>query len=181
MSLVNTTISFETPDSNNCKTMVIVDTSYYAEGMTITGNILQVELPDRNKIIELNYVREGVTILNSNSLQYTNVSDSEYLTVLPDGAYTIKMSICPYNQYWEEKIIYRTCNLECKFAQALLKLEINTCTECYSDRKIQKMMLISMYIKAIQANVVDRNIEKANALYTKANSFLDDIINCDCD
>lgn len=181
MALVNTSLSFEILDTFSCKTMAIADTSFYAEGMTITGNVLQVELPDREQVIELNYVEGGVTILNSNSLKYTKVTEYDDLIDLPDGFYTAKISVCPYNQYKFERSWYRTCQLECKLGQAILKMGINSCGNCFSNVKMQQLQLADFYIKAIHANVVDANVNAANTLYTKANTIIDDILNCDCD
>ena len=103
----NTHIDFNIFDTYDCKTLGLVDISYYNPEMTISGMTLQVIVPGMDNIMELNYNKGGVTVLNSNNLGITKVWDFDDLVELPDGAYTIKMSICPYDQYWAEKTVER--------------------------------------------------------------------------
>lgn len=178
--LHNTRLSLIEFDTNDCHTLGIIDSSYYNPSMTITGQTLQVIVPGYNKPVELSYTQSGVTILNSNNLGVTNVVDEDDYQQLPDGAYTIKITICPYDQFWAEKTFYRTCQLECKYSKAILSLDMNSCTDCFDVSKSENLDTIRRYIQGVKANANDCNIKKATELYNVANSMLDNILNCDC-
>jgi len=176
MSLINTKLSFDILNSYSTKTLVLLDTSFYSPNMTITGNTLQVQLPDRSQIQELSYTQNGVTVLNSNNLGITSGDIGE----LPDGVYTAKISICPYDLYWFEKTWYRTDKLECLYYQALLKLDINSCSDCFSPENLGMLATAKVYIEGVKANMYNNNIAKATELYKVASRILDEVINCDC-
>lgn len=179
--LHNTYINFNVIDTFNCKTMGIVDTSYYNPSMTVTGYTLQVLVPGYDDAVELSYYPSAVTILNSNLLGITKVYDYDDMLDLPDGVYTIKLSICPYDQFWKETSFYRTCKLECKYSQALLSLDFSNCTDCFSTSKVNKLKEAKIFIEGVKANMTDCNFKKATELYQKADSILDNILNCDCE
>src|SRR6187399_3365833 len=116
--LIYTKLSFTELPTNDCRTLAFADTSIY--GSEAEGATLQVQLPDKESIIELTYKAGGVTILNSNTLKYSKVRSQNELLDLPDGVYTLKISVCPYDMYWYEKDLYRICKLQCKYNKALL-------------------------------------------------------------
>ena len=174
----NTRLSFLEVPTHSSKTIALVDSSIYNPLATITGNVLQVLLPDRPTPIELPFNKGAVTILNSSNLGISN-SITE-LVDLPDGAYTAKISICPYDQFWYESTWYRTSKLECKYFNAILKLDLSECQECYSPEKDNEIWTCKRFIEGIHANMQQGNIRKATQLYNVANYILDDILNCNC-
>ena len=176
----NSHLSFLELPTHNLKTIALADTSYYNPNSIITGNILQIRLPDRDKVIELPYNSNGVTILNSNSLGITNIVDEQFLIDLPDGAYTAKISICPYDQFWFESTWYRIDQLQCKYYNAILKLDLSQCQECFSPEVDNEIWTAKRFIDGIKANVEQGNINQASKLYNVANYILDDILNCTC-
>jgi hypothetical protein len=180
MALTTTYIDFTILDTYNNKTMGIADISYYSSAMISTGYTLQILVPGYEDPAELNYYPNGVTILNSNLLNITRVADQADLLDLPDGVYTIKMSICPFDNFWKERTFYRTSRLECKYSQALLTLDFSQCTDCFSTTKVQNLSLAKIYIEGVHANMVDCNLKKATELYQKANAILDNLLNCNC-
>jgi hypothetical protein len=176
--LSNTTLSFDIVDTKNCKTLAILDSSYYNPLTTVSGALLQIKVPGYLKIVELTYNRSAITLLNSNNLNVTNVDDVQYLQDLPDGAYTIKISVCPYESNWYEQVEYRTCKIECKYNKAILYLDLNACSSCYSKELSEELATIRVYIEGVKANAYNNDIRKANELYNYANKELDKIINC---
>jgi len=179
MSLHTTILNFDVLPTSNCGAMAIVDERSYAsdaEGMT-----LQIQLPDRENIIETVYQTRGVTVLNSNSLKYTKVREANQLQDLPDGWYTIKMSICPYDQFWVEKDYYRVCKLQCKWYQALLKLDLNKCDNCYANAYSEKLRQAWFYLQGITANAENNDLQACQDLYKVTNNILDNLLYCtDC-
>ena len=148
--------------------------------MTNTGGVLQVRLPDREQIIELPFNQGGVTILNSSNLGITNVVQEDFLTDLPDGAYTAKISVCPYDQFWYEATWYRIDKLQCKYYNAILKLDLSQCQSCYSPETDNEIWTAKRFIEGIQANVDQGNIRQATKLYNVASYILEDILRCSC-
>ena len=178
--LHNTHLSFLELPTHSKKTIAIVDTSYYNPSSTISGNVLQIILPDRPNVIELPFNTSGVTILNSNNLGITSFVDEQFLTDLPDGAYTAKISICPYDQFWFESTWYRIEKLKCKYYQALLKLDLSECQSCFSPEKDNELQTCWRYIQGIEANMNQGNIRQCSKFYNVATYILDDILNCSC-
>ncbi len=177
---VSTKLSFDILNTSSCKTMALFDTSIYSNNQTIANATLQVISPFDDEPVELDYYKNAITVLNSNTLKITNVNDLEYLSELPDGLYTAKISICPEDVYWFEKTWYRTCLLECKYDKAFLKLNVQSCEICYSPDKLQKLERARIYIHGTKVNAKNCNNKEAKKLYTAANKLLDGILECDC-
>jgi hypothetical protein len=169
---------FEILPTLNCKTLALADMSTYAGD--VEGATLQVQLPDRETVKELLYKPNSITILNSNSLGYSNVTDLNDLEDLPDGVYTIKISVCPYEINWFERDIYRICKLECKYYKALLTLDMSKCESCFSKQKMDKLNNARVYMEGVIANTNNGDINKASELYEVADKILDNLIECDC-
>lgn len=179
--LHNTYIDFSFVDTHTCKTIGILDISYYNPSQVISEPTLQVLVPGYTEPVELTYYVGGTTILNSSNLGIKNVLYEEDYIDLPDGAYTVKLSICPHTQFYKERTFYRICKLECLYFTALLKLDFSACTSCFSPDKLDKLKLAKVYMEGIIANTNDCNIKKANELYQTASKILNNLINCDCD
>lgn len=169
---------FEILPTHNCNIMAVGDFSSYAADAS--GATMQVMLPDREEVIELLYNKGAITLLNSNSLKYTNVTDLDDLIALPDGAYTIKISVCPYEINWFERDVYRICKLECKYYKALLTLDLSKCDSCFNKNKMEKLNTAKVYMDGVIANAENGDINKATELYNVADKILTDLIECDC-
>lgn len=179
MSLKTNQLYFTVLPGYDCKLLPIADLSIYADDAE--GAVLQIQLPDRENIVETVYTRNSVSVLNSNSLKYTKVPDLGDLLPLPDGWYTIKMSVCPYEQFWFEKDYYRICQLQCKYNQTLLKLDLNKCEKCYGLDYSDKLRQVWFYIQGIVANTENNDVKSASELYKTANNILDNLLFCqDC-
>jgi len=90
--LKSTRLSFNILDSDSCKELSLYDTSYYSTSQTVSNATLQIISPFDDTPVELDYYKNAITVLNSNSLKITNVNDFDYLVDLPDGLYTAKIS-----------------------------------------------------------------------------------------
>lgn len=176
----STKISFDIYNTSDCKTLGVLDTSFYQSTQPISNATLQIISPFDNEPVELNYYKNALTVLNSNNLGITNVNDLDYLQELPDGLYTAKMSICPEEIYWFEKSWYRTCLLECKYDKAFLKLNVNSCEACYNPEKIKALDRAELYMNACVMQAKNCNIKEATKLYNASNKILDSILNCSC-
>ena len=176
----NTFLDFEVLPTYNCATLAIADTSYYNPNMVISGGVLQVLVPGYITPVDLAYTQGTVNIFNSNTLGITNVLNSTDLVPIPDGAYTIKMSICPSDFYWTERTFYRTCQIECKYDEAILLLDLNNCSTCYNKDLWQQIQRARTFIEGCKSNANSCNIRNATECYNVANKILDTIIECKC-
>lgn len=176
----NTQLSFDIFDTNSCGTLGIFDTSYYNSLQNISNPTLQIISPYDSTPVELNYYKNAITILNSNTLNITNYADSRNLIDIPDGLYTAKMSICPEEYYWFEKSWYRTCLLDCKYDKAFIKLNVQSCDVCFSPEKLQKLERARIYIHGVKVNANQANYKEADKLYKAANKILENLLDCDC-
>ena len=179
--MINSTkLSFTVIDTHSLKTLGIADTSMYSSAQGFNGATLQVITPfNPNKIVELNYFQNGVTILNSNTLQITNVNRLEDLADLPDGIYTAKISICPYEQFWFEDTWFRIDALQCQYNQALLKLNVVNCENCYNPEKLKILNRVRLYIESIKANTQIDNYKEAQKLYSASKKLLEKLLYCE--
>lgn len=175
-----TRLSFDIFETNSCKSLGFLDTSFYSSNQVVSNATLQVITPFDDTPVELDYYKNAVTILNSNSLKITNVNDHDNLVNLPDGMYTAKVSICPEDQFWFEKSWYRTCLLECKYDKAFLKLNVQSCEACFSPDKLQKLERARIYIYGVKTNAQNCNIKEAGKLYAAADKILTSLLECDC-
>ncbi len=175
----STVLDFSFQNTNTCNTLGIMDISYYNPAQSIIEPTLQVLVPGYSTPVELTYYKGGITILNSSNLNIKKALDPNDYIELPDGPYTVKISICPHDQFYKERTYYRMCKLECLYFQALLKIDFSQCSTCYSPDKLEKLKLASLYMEGILANTNNCNLKKANELYSKASKILDKLINCD--
>lgn len=175
-----TKLGFEVLEMNNCKLLGILDTSVYNNMNPPSNATIQIVTPFDSTPVETDYYKNALTVFNSNTLKITNVNDTEYLTDLPDGIYTAKVSVCPEDQYWYEDTWFRTCLIECKFDKAFLKLNVQTCETCFSPEKIKTLTRVKVYIMGVKANVKNCNMKEAQKLYSAANKLLDKLLECSC-
>lgn len=173
-------LKFEIISSGDCNSIFFADVSYYNPSQTITNLVLQIISPFNPNPQEVKFYPSGVTIINSNLLGITNSWDGSGLQVLPDGIYTGKISMCPENQFYYEYTWFRTCQLECRYNQALLKLDISQCDECFDPKKLDQLKRANIYIQGVKANMEVSNIKQAKALYKAADKIIDNIIHCEC-
>lgn len=178
MAFAKTELSFDVLNTNNIKTIALNDTSIYKSGDS--GFTLLVAIPGYlpEDAVELSYYKNGVITLNSNSLKLSNVTSPSLYLELPDGLWTAKISVCPYETNWYEKSWYRTAVLECKYYKAFLQLELNICTSCYNKNKKEKLDLVWTYIQGVHSNANDGNYRKASELYSTALDLVEKLLDC---
>lgn len=178
--MTKTKLKFIRLETNSCKTLAIMDISVYQSLQSVSNASLQVITPFDDEPVELDYYKNAVTVLNSNTLGITNVNDLDYLVDLPDGLYTAKISICPEDIYWYEESWYRTCLLQCKYDKAFLKLNVSSCEVCYNPEKIKALERAELYMNSCIAQAKNCNIKEASKLYKASDKILESILNCDC-
>ena len=94
--------------------------------------------------------------------------------------YTAKISICPEDQYWFEKTWFRTCLLDCKYDKAFLKLNVQSCSQCYSPEALAKLERARIYSYGVKVNAKNQNFKEAQKLYSASSKILENLLSCDC-
>jgi hypothetical protein len=163
----------------NLETLAILDASTYPSSPPVQAPTIQIDVPGFG-LVSLPFVPNEYNIFTSSSLGITAVGDS--LVPLPDGIYYIKYSVAPAYANYVEKNIMRVDQLQEKFDNAFMKLDMMEC-----DRAIKtqaKVDLNSIYY-FIQGSIAAANncaVDTAHKLYNQANRMLTNFnkSNCGC-
>jgi hypothetical protein len=132
-------LNVEPLETCDCKTLAILDTSYYP--VTPTNPTLVIEVPGFTPI-QFNFVTGQVNTYNSYSLGLSSPSTIENLMDLPDGLYTLTYSVDPNDMLFQTKSYMRTCQIEYKFAQKFART-VNYCeTDSSFMRKLQQIEVL---------------------------------------
>ena len=173
---MNLQLNVEPLETCDCKTIAILDTSYYP--VAPLNPTLTIEMPGFVPI-QFSFVTGQVNTYNSYSLGLSSSNTIENLMDLPDGLYTLTYSIDPNDMLFQTKSYMRTCQIEYKFAQKFAR----TVNYCETDsRYMRKLQQIEVLIEGAKANARVCNPTKPVELYRKANELLDrlDTNCCNC-
>lgn len=171
-----TTLGFTVLDTDSCKTFMLADVSHYVS--QVVNPKFEIITPYSEDSVELFYNVGGLTRFNSSNLGITKIGED--LQSLPDGLYTVKMSIGSTCNDWVKKQFFRVCQLECKYHKAVLKLGLSECKNCYDSDLKQKIYDSWLYIEGIKAATVNSDVNKAQAFYKRVNAMLDKVLDNDC-
>jgi len=162
------------------KTMSIADISIYPSGLNINNATLEITSPGLRKVA-ISFIPKSVNTINSNTIQLTCVDSYSELASLPDGIYTLKYSIAPNQTYFIEKNFIRVDQLECKYANALLYLDLDESDfkEKHSI-KLKKLKPVRILIDGSIAAMNECDGPLAIKLYQKANELVEDLLNGEC-
>lgn len=170
-----TKLEFSILDSKDCKSIWFADTSVYQT--TPDNTIICVTTPFSEDKTQLFYTAGGFMRLNSSNL---GITPQGKLDNLPDGLYKIRMSVDPNETLWYEKLWFRTCMLECKFAKAVMKLGLAECKDCYDKDLREKIDKSWLYIMGIKGATGSMDLNKAQSLYKTIDGLLNKIVGEDC-
>lgn len=163
----------------NTKTLGIADTSTYPDEFEIQSPTMTITIPGFGKV-SIPFVPNDFNVFNSASLELTEAGED--LIPIPDGLYTLTYSIDPSNTNYVTKNIMRVEQLQEKFDEAFMTLDMMEC-----DQQIKKQAtveLMSIYT-AIQTSIAAANncaVDLANKQYLLASKRLDNFVkrNCGC-
>jgi hypothetical protein len=145
---------------------------------------LVVITDDPSAIKQRDFVRtfnvNDFNIFNSASLGLSTVGDP--LIALPDGIYTLTYSVAPAYLNYVTKTIIRVDQLQEKFDNAFMKLDM---MECDLAIKTQAKVDLNSVYYMIQGSIAAANncaVDTSNKLYVQANKMLNNFIktNCGC-
>ena len=156
----------------SAKTIAISDTSTYEnDPPTVNSPTLEVSIPGFDTT-SFAFVPEEVNVLNSTILGITAAGDPT--TNLPDGIYVFRYSVTPASVNFVEKTILRVEQLQEKFDNAFIQLDMMQCDR--GIKKQQKITLDTIYYFIQGAIAAANNCATTEAvrLYQKADKLLYD-------
>jgi hypothetical protein len=171
-----TVIDFVILDLHDPNLLGIADKSYYPNPSSVVSPTVEITPPSFPKAT-LTYVIKTLNTYNSNDLKLTCTTDDSQLGNLPDGMYTIKMSVSPEYSYSKTKSFLRTTNIRRKCGIAVMKTDITCCSDDIKKQHLQYLDEINYYIECAIAAGNDCNGTVAMGLYQEANRMLDIFIN----
>jgi hypothetical protein len=177
MAISNTSpiINFLVPDIHDQSHIGIADASYYPTGYVITTPTVEITPPSFPKV-SLIYTPSQLSLFNSNDLGLSCTTDPTQLTILPDGIWTVRMSISPNTTFSILKSYMRTTNIRRQFGLAVMKTDVACCGGDINHQQKAYLDEIEYYIECATAAGNDCNSLVAMSLLQQANKMLRDFI-----
>jgi hypothetical protein len=164
----------------NTLTLGVADASTYdTDPPVVTSPTLEVTMPGFAPVFVPFNVND-FNILNSASLGLSVVGAP--LIPLPDGIYTLTYSVAPAYLNYVTKTIIRVDQLQEKFDNAFMKLDMMECDLAIKTQSKVTLTSISFMISGSIAAANNCAIDTANKLYMQADRMLNNFIrnNCGC-
>ena len=161
----------------NTLTLGIADASTYPSSPAVQSPTLVVGIPGFDNV-SIPFNINDFNILNSASLGLSQVGDN--LIPLPDGVYTLNYSVAPSYANYVNKTIIRTEQLQEKFDNAFMQLDMMECD--LAIRKQDKVDLSTIYF-LIQGSIAAANncaVDTSNKLYNQASKMLNNFMKNGC-
>lgn len=165
-------LDFEIIPTGNPKTLVFLDSSdYFREP---EKPLLEITLPGYSKYFLLNIVARKLNTFNSNTIGLTELLNDDCLVDLPDGIYTYKYKICPYDETYKIKKFFRTTLIEKELDD--LYLQIENPENLTPDERIFEYKLVEIHSGIAGAQgVVEKDEKKANSFYKVAQKLINEL------
>lgn len=168
-------LDFEILDTGNPYTVVFMDSSqYYTEP---ERPLLEVTLPGYSKYFLLNVAARQVNTFNSNTIGLTEIFNSFNLVSLPDGVWTFKFKVCPYDKVYIQKYHLRTVDLENKLCKIYDQISMSDCDVARDEKLNNTLVEIFLATAAGKAHAKEGNARRASELYQLANESVNRLLN----
>lgn len=166
----------------NPKLLIIKDASYYNPDIVVTNAKLDLQYPNSSNYVNIPVGKNFSYVINSNTIGLTNVINSNGLSDLPEGIWTIKYSICPNDELYVEYTFLRNIKQLIKYYNLFCKIEIDKCNRKQYLEDLKKIREIKDIIDASQYLADDcGKYEKSIELYDEAEKMLNEFTNdCQC-
>lgn len=172
-------LDFTIIDTHNPLTLAVADTSFYPTGFNIVNPTIEVTPPSFPENTQV-YSPNSIITYNSNIVGITCVPDISLLTPLPDGIWTVKLTIAPAIDYNVERTFIRTENIQQQLGKAFLKVDLTACNQDQNRENMRVIDEISFYIQAAIAAANQCNNVLAMDLYRMAETMLDNFMRGRC-
>lgn len=176
-----TQLDFYIEELLNSKLLIVQDCSWYNPEILVTNGKLDIKFPGSDLFFTVSVGKDFKYVINSNTLNITNVLDFKSLKDLPDGIWTIKYSICPNEELFVEYTFLRNTKQLIKWQNLYCNLKLEKCNKKDYEKELQNIRKIKDLIDAAKYLADCGKYEKAMELYNEANYLLDkQENNCNC-
>lgn len=150
-------LSLEIPCSADPAILRIVDTSNYADNLSVKCPLLQITVPGFNYPVNIQDLEPGFSlVLRACDLGLQTQDCGTVSQKLPDGIYQIRYSVSPNDKIFVEYRYLKVTQFMNKINQMLCNLELAAC-EPSADikQKLSDIRLIQSFVMAAKAHVED--------------------------
>lgn len=172
-------LSHEIIETGNEKTLVFIDSSEYMSGKEPEGPMLEVLLPGYDRYLLVNYDARRVNTFNSSTIGLNPVLTLEELVPLPDGIYTIKQKVCPYEYVYIVKRSMRVTHLLNKVKVLYRNIDFASLTYDRNKEMQDALLKIHVLIEGAKA-AVEPHPNKAQEYYQLADRLVEKQLNKFC-
>lgn len=155
-------------------TLAVVDASTYDPSAPASATI-NIQVPAFDTV-DVDFVPETTNIYNSTDLGITTAGNEE---PLPDGIYCFKYEKQDSNISVSKRIL-RTDQLQKKFDEAFMKIDMLECDGPIKKQYFVDLMTIYFFIQGAIASANNCATIPSTKLYIEADKMLDAILNKDC-
>lgn len=140
---------------------------------------IEITVPSFGTVV-LPFTENDYNLFNSESLGIT--ASGADLVPLPDGIYKLKYSIAPAATNFVEKTILRVDQLQEKFDEAFMKLDMMECDRAIKTQSKVDLNTIYFFINGAIAAANNCALDTATKLYDQAQKMLNNFVknNCNC-
>jgi hypothetical protein len=156
-----------------------MDASVYPDNPPlVSGATIEIDVPGFG-LVSLPFIIEELNIFTSSNLGISAVGVSQ---PLPDGIYHLRYSTAPATVNHVEKTIIRVDQLQEKFDEAFMKLDMMECDRAIKTQAKVDLNTVYFFIQGAIAAANNCAEVEANKLYTQADKMLNNFIknNCGC-
>lgn len=160
-------------------TLAVADASTYdTDPPVVTNPVIEISVPSFSTET-LVFTVEETNIFNSTDLGISTAGNEE---PLPDGLYCFKYMVDPSATYYVEKTIFRVDQLQQKFDEAFMRLDMMECDRAIKKQAFVDLNSIYFFIQGAMAAANNCATVEATKLYNKANTMIDNFnsSNCGC-
>ena len=164
----------------NTLTLGVADASIYPTNPPVVSSpTIEITVPGFD-VVSLPFNVNDFNIFNSLSLGLTTFGQP--LLPLPDGVYKLKYTVAPAYENFVEKTIIRVEQLQEKFDEAFMKLDMMECDRAIKTQQKVDLNTIYFFIQGAIAAANNCAVAESNKLYNQANMMLNNFIknNCGC-
>lgn len=165
----------------NSKILIVKDASWYNPEIAVTNARIDLQYPGSTDYFSIPVGKNFNYVINSNTLNITNVTHSDNLSELPDGIWTIKYSICPNDELFVEYTFLRNTKQLIKWHNLYCSIQIDRCVKKKYFEELKKIREIKDIIDAAKYLADCGKYEKSIELYDYADLLMDEFSsNCNC-
>jgi hypothetical protein len=164
----------------NTLTLGIADASIYPTNPPVVSSpTIEITVPGFD-VVSLPFNVNDFNIFNSLSLGLTTFGQP--LLPLPDGVYKLRYTVAPAYENFVEKTIIRVEQLQEKFDEAFMKLDMMECDRAIKTQQKVDLNTIYFFIQGAIAAANNCAVAESNKLYNQASMMLNNFIknNCGC-